>query len=312
MTARLPTAPGGTFGGVLRIPGASERTPAQLRPVSRDYFDVLRLPIVEGRGFEDDDRPGQAPAVVVSRQLAATFPDGRALDRTVQLNGPFEGIPLRVVGVAGDVVASSVEAAARPDTYMLVDQLPAEMKAQVLLRSASFVVRVDGDPMSLVPTVRGLVRQIDPRLSIENVRTLRDLVSATVARPRMNAFLLGIFATIAVLLTAIGIYGLMAYIVTERTQEIGVRMAVGAERLDVLALMLGQSAILVLPGIGLGLGGAAALAGYLESMLYGLTPLDARTFVIVPVAVIVVMMTASYLPARRATRIDPVAALRCE
>jgi predicted permease len=312
MAARLPTAPGGTFGGLLRIPGVSERTPAQLRSVSREYFDVLRLRIVEGRGFDDTDRPGQAPAVVVSRQLAASFPEGRALDRTVQLNGPFEGIPLHVVGVAGDVVANSVEAVARPDMYMLIDQLPTGVNAQASLRSASFMVRVEGDPMSLVPTVRGLVRQIDPRLSVENARSLRDLVSATVAQPRMNAFLLGIFAAIAVLLTAIGIYGLIAYSVAERTQEIGVRIAVGAERLDVLALMLGQSAMLVVPGIVLGLAGAAALTGYLESMLYGLAPLDTRTFVVVPVAVVVVMLVASYLPARRATRIDPVVALRCE
>jgi predicted permease len=312
MTGRLPTSPGGTLGGLLQVPELSERVPAQLRPVSRDYFDVMRLPIVEGRGFDGTDRPGQAPAIVVSRQLAATFPDGRALDRTVQLNGPLEGIPLQVVGVAGDVMASSVEAVARPDMYILVDQLSTDLKAPGLFRSASFVVRVNGDPMSLIPTIRGLVHQIDPRLSIENVTTLREVVSASVVQPRTNALLLGIFAAIAVLLTAIGIYGLIAYIVTERTQEIGVRMAVGADRLDVLALMFGQSALLVLPGIGFGLGGAAALTRYLESMLYGLTPLDGRTFVIVPVAVIVVMLVASYLPARRATRIDPVAALRCE
>jgi putative ABC transport system permease protein len=312
MTTRLPTQPGGSFGGLLQGPGLQEKVPAQLRPVSRDYFDVLRLPILEGRGFDDTDRPGQAPAIVVSREVAASFPEGRALDRTVQLNGPFEGIPLHVVGVAGDVVASSVEAVARPDLYILVDQLPTGLKAQGLLGSGSFVVRVEGDAISLVPAIRGLVRQIDPRLSVENVRTLRELVSATVARPRTNAVLLGIFAAVAVLLTAIGIYGLIAYIVTERTQEIGVRMAVGADRLDVLTLMFRQSAWLVLPGIGLGLGGAAGLTRYLESMLFGLSPLDGRTFALVPVAVIVVMLVASYLPARRATRIDPVVALRCE
>jgi putative ABC transport system permease protein len=312
MTGRLPTLPGGTFGGLLHIPGLPERVPTQLRPVSRGYFDVLRLPIVEGRGFDDTDRPGQGPAVIVSRQLAAAFPGGRVLDQTVQVNGPFEGIRLRVVGVAGDVVASSVEAVVRPDMYMLVDQVPTDLKAQGILRSASFVLRVDGDPLSLVPTIRGVVRQIDSRLSVENVSPLRDLVSATVVQPRVNAILLGLFAAIAVLLTAIGIYGLIAYIVSERTQEIGVRMAVGADWQDVLALMLGQSALLVLPGIGFGLAGAAALTRYLESMLYGLTPLDARTFIVVPVAVIAVMFVASYLPARRATRIDPVAALRCE
>jgi putative ABC transport system permease protein len=312
LTGRLPTQPGGTFGGLLRIPGLLEKIPAQLRPVSRDYFDVLRLPIVEGRTFDETDRAGQPPAIIISRQLAADFPEGRALDRTVQLNGPFEGMPLHVVGVAADVVASSVEALARPDIYMVVDQLPADLKAQGLLRSAFLLVRAEGDPMALVPNLRGLVRQIDSRLSIENATTLRELVSASVAQPRLNALLVGIFAAIAVLLTAVGIYGLIAYIVTERTQEIGVRMAVGAESLDVLALMLRQSAMLVLPGIVLGIGGAAALTGYLQSLLYGLTPLDVRTFVLVPVAVIAVMLVASYLPARRATKIDPVVALRCD
>jgi putative ABC transport system permease protein len=311
LTARLPTQPGGTFGGLLQIPGLTERVPAQLRPISRAYFDVLRVPLLEGRGFGDIDRPGQTPAVIVSRHLAAAFPDGRALDRVVRLNGPFANIPMRVVGVAGDVVASSVEAVVRPDLYILVDQLPVG-PLQGQLRSAFFVVRSGADQASLIPAIRSLVHQIDSRLNLDRVSPLRDLVSASVAQPRTNAVLFGIFGAVAILLTAIGMYGLIAYVVTERTQEIGIRMAVGADGGDVLALVLGQSALLVLPGTLLGLGGAAALTRYLETMLFGLTPLDVRTFAIVPGFVILVMLAASYIPARRATRIDPLMALRCE
>ena len=310
---RLPTLPGGTSAGLLQIPGLAERTPAQIKPVSRDYFDVLQLRLVAGRVFDDTDRPGQPLAVVVSQQLAAAFPDGNALgSAALQMNGLLDGIPLHVVGVVGDVVASSVEAVVRPDMYVLIDQLPTGARFQGFRRSMSFVVRVSGDPMAIVPTVRGFVRQIDARLLVDNVSTLRDLVSATVAQPRTNAALLGIFASVAVLLTAIGIYGLIAYIVIERTQEIGIRMAVGAAGSDVLALVMGQSALLVIPGIVLGLGGAAGLTRYLETMLFGLTPLDARTFAAVPVVVVLVMLAATYLPARRATKVDPLVALRCE
>jgi predicted permease len=312
IAARLPTQPGGTFGGLVQIPGSPERVTVQLRPVSRDYFDVLRLPIVEGRGFDETDRPGQSPAVVIGKHLAAAFPDGRAVGRTIQLNGPFEGIPLRVVGVAADVVASSVEAVIQSDMYMLFDQSPSGPQFQNPLRSAFYIIRTDADAVKVIPTIHGLVEPIDSGLSVDNVRTLRELVSASVAQPRMNAVLFGVFAAFAVLLTAIAVYGLLAYMVTERTQEIGIRMAVGAGAGEVLMLILRQSVLLVVPGILLGLVGAAMLTRYLETMLFGLTPLDPRTFGIVPIAVLLVMLLASYLPARRATKVDPIVALRCE
>jgi putative ABC transport system permease protein len=311
VAARLPTLPGGVFSGRLGVPGSAEPIPAHMKPVSHNYFDVLRIPILEGRRFDETDRPGQPPAVIVSRYLAAAFPNGKVLHQTVQLNGPFGSLPLRVVGVAGDVVANSVEAVIRPDMYILFDQAPVGQGIRPL-SSMSFVVRSDDAPSSFVGTVRSVVRQVDPTLRVEDVRMLGDLVSGSLMQPRTNAALLALLALVAVLLTAVGIYGLIAYVVTERTQEVGIRIAVGAERGDVLALIMGQSALLVVPGILIGLGGAAALTGFLESMLYGLTPLDGRTFVIVPVVVVVVMLMASYLPARRATRIDPVAALRSE
>jgi putative ABC transport system permease protein len=311
VAARLPTQPGGSFGGRLGVPGSAEPVPAQLKPVSHNYFDVLRIPIVDGRRFDDTDRPGPTMAVIVSRRLAAAFPDGQALHQTVQLNGPSGSLPLRVVGVAGDVVANSVEAVVRPDMYVLFDQVPVGPGFQPL-SSMSFLVRSDGDPGAIVRTVRNVVRQTDPRLRVEDVRTLDDLLSSSLIQPRTNAVLLGLLALVAVLLTAVGIYGIIAYVVTERTQEVGIRMAVGAEQGDVLALIMGQSALLVVPGIMIGLGGAAALTRYLETMLFGLTPLDIRIFGGVPVLVVAVMLVASYLPARRATRIDPVAALRCE
>jgi putative ABC transport system permease protein len=310
MTARLPTLPGGVFAGGLGVPGSSELIPVQMKAVSHNYFDVLRIPIVEGRAFVETDRPGQPMPIIVSRHLAAAFP-GRALHQVVQLNGPFGSLPLRVVGVARDVVANSVEAVVRPDMYVLFDQVPVGPGVRPLT-SMSFVVGSDGDPTALVRTVRHVVRQIDSRLRVDDVRTLDELVSGSLVQPGANAALLGLLALVAVVLTAVGVYGLIAYIVSERTQEVGIRMAVGARRGDVLALIMGQSAMLVIPGILIGLGGASALTRYLKTLLYGLTPLDMRIFSAVPVIVIGVMLLASYLPARRATRIDPVAALRCD
>jgi putative ABC transport system permease protein len=312
MSGRLPTLPGGTYAGPMRVPGSVEPIPAQIRPVSRNYFQVLGIPIIEGRRFGEADRPGQPVAAIVSRRLAAAFPNGRALDQAVQLNGPFGSLPLRVVGVAGDVVANKVEAVVRPDMYVLFDQVPVGRGFQNIVRSMSFVVPSDGNPNALVQIARTLTREIDPRLRVDNVRMLEEFVSASLAQPRTNAALLGLLALVAVSLTSVGIYGLIAYTVTERTKEVGIRIAVGAEPADVLALILRQSALLVVPGILIGLGGAAGLTGYLQSMLYGLTPLDVRTFVAVPAIVMLVMLVASYLPARRATRIDPVSALRCE
>jgi predicted permease len=312
ITDRLPTQPGGAFAGLLQVPGTLARIPVQLRPVSSDYFDVMRLRLVEGRTFEDTDRPGQAISLIVSQQVAAGFPEGRLLGKIVRLNGPFEAFDMHVVGIARNVLTSGLEQTPRADVYVKLEQWPAEPRFQSMLRSMRFVIRAENNPMRLVPTIRSLVVQTDQRLFIDNISTMQQLVANTTARPRTYALLLGVFSLVAVLLAGVGIYGLTAYIVTERTREIGIRMALGAERADVVRLVLSHSSSLGGLGIILGLAGAAAVTRYLDKLLFGLSPLDPRIFATVPVVFILIILAASYVPTRRATKVDPLVALRCE
>ena len=175
-----------------------------------------------------------------------------------------------------------------------------------------YAVRTDGDPISVASSIRGVVRQLDPHAIMDNVATMEQLVSNSTSRARLYAVLLGLFAGVAVALAAIGIYGVMTYSVAQRTREIGIRMALGAERSDVMGLLLGQSIPLIAVGLVLGLLGAAAVTRYLQGLLFGLTPLDPTTFVAVALLFALVAAFASYVPTRRATKVDPLIALRCE
>jgi ABC-type antimicrobial peptide transport system permease subunit len=175
------------------------------------------------------------------------------------------------------------------------------------------VVRSPGDSGDLAPTIGRIVRQLDPQVGVDlNVATMADIVAASVTEPRFYTVLLGAFAGIAVALAVIGIYGVMAHSVAQRTREIGIRAAIGARRSQILALVLKQAAVVTLAGVAIGLAGAAAVTRYLQAMLFGLTPLDPVTFAVVPLILAAVATLASYIPARRATKIDPLIALRCE
>jgi ABC-type antimicrobial peptide transport system permease subunit len=173
-------------------------------------------------------------------------------------------------------------------------------------------VRTAAEPLSVASSMRNLVRQLEPQATVDNIATMEQIVSNAISRPRLYAVLLGIFAGVAVALTTIGIYGVMAYLVAQRTREIGIRMALGAERADVMSLVLAQSVGVTVVGVVLGLAGAAAMTRYLHGMLFGLTPLDPATFFVVSLLFVLVAALASYVPARRATHVDPLAALRCE
>jgi putative ABC transport system permease protein len=163
-----------------------------------------------------------------------------------------------------------------------------------------------------VPAIRNVVRQLDDEAFLDNVTSLEQILAGSIARPRMYALLLGIFASVAVFLAVIGIYGVMAYAVTQAAREIGLRMALGAERRDVLGLVLGRAAALTAVGLTMGLAGAVGLSQYLRGMLFGLTPLNLPTYAMVALGFSAVAMLAAYLPARRATKVDPLVALRCE
>jgi putative ABC transport system permease protein len=217
------------------------------------------------------------------------------------------------VGIVDDVRQFGLDR--DPDPQVFVD-FRQEPPPPIVGRGAGpppvlyFAVRATGDPFAAGPAIRDIVRQVDPVAVVENVATMNQIVSNSLSRPRLYAVLLGVFAGIAVALAAIGIYGVMAYSVAQRTREIGIRMALGAQRAQVVRLVLGQGVALTAIGTIAGLCTAAAITRYLQGMLFGLTPLDPSTFAAVALLFSAVALVASYVPARHATRVDPLVALR--
>jgi putative ABC transport system permease protein len=228
-----------------------------------------------------------------------------------------------IVGVAEAVRQRTATEELRPEVFVDYRQY---MKAQADVRPdaaaliqnegaigfLSFAIRTNDNPSALIPGVRDTIRSLDPDIGIDAIAPMTDLEATAVARERFYAVILGVFAAVAALLAAIGVYSVLAYAVAQRTQEIGVRMALGARRAQVMALVLRRGFVLSSIGIALGLIGAAAASRYLQSMLFGIEPVDARTFALVAAAFISIAVAASYLPARRATTVDPVVALRHE
>ena len=217
--------------------------------------------------------------------------------------------PWEIVGVVDDVRAEALDVEPYPQFFVDLRQVPgfpfSDFRPQ-------FAVRTAGDTTAILANLRDIVRQVESRASVDNVATVDQIVWNSIARPRFYAVLLALFATVSVTLAAVGIFGLMAYLVAQRTREIGIRMALGAQRFEVMTGVLGQSAVLVAIGIGIGLGAAAGLTRYLAGMLFGLTPLDPATFAAASLLFVVAALIASIVPARRATRVDPLVALRTE
>jgi putative ABC transport system permease protein len=212
-----------------------------------------------------------------------------------------------VVGILEDISQFRLDQPPASELYVL-DFVPPPPG----LGGSYFVARTAGDPLSLASSVRGLVRQIDAEGVVDNIATMDQIVSNAMSRPRLYAILLGLFAAVAMVLAAIGIYGVLAHLVSHRTREIGIRMALGAQRREVVTLILRHAAALTVAGIVVGVVGAAGLSRYLEGLLFGLTPFDLPTFAAVVLIFVGVATLASYVPAWRATRIDPLMALRSE
>jgi putative ABC transport system permease protein len=279
--------------------------------------------ILDGRGFDGSDTENAAPSVVVNRSIARKFFGDRSpVGSTFEWHFPKSGpLLVHIVGVAEDIRQGPVDRAAYGEIFMDYRQVIAAQQRRGVPQGGvehlafgflSFGIRTTGNPADAIPMVRRTVYGLDRNAGIDAIVPMEQLVSNSVARQRFYAVMLGLFASVAGLLAAVGIYGVLAYAVVQRTQEIGVRMALGAERRQVLALILRRGLGLAAIGIIVGLAGALAGARYLQSMLFGIEPRDPATFAIVAIAFAIIAIIASYLPARRATRVDPMVALRVD
>jgi putative ABC transport system permease protein len=273
--------------------------------VSSDYFKTIGAPLLAGRSFDAHDTSSSPPVAIVSENFARRFFPGESpLGKRIKQSAPsLNGTPfMEIVGVVGDLKYSGLERQDDAAYYMPY--------TQSYSRQTFLVVRSSRNVADFVPVLRREVHATDPEIVISTVSTLQEEVAGAVARPRFDAWLLGSFAGIALLMAVIGIYGVIAYSVAQRTHEIGVRMALGAGRGSVVAMVLGQGARLALIGVALGLAGAFALTRLLGNLLYGISVTDSFTFITVALGLFVVAIAASLIPAQRATRILPVIALR--
>ncbi|HKS41992.1 MAG TPA: ABC transporter permease [Blastocatellia bacterium] len=281
---------------------------ADYRTVSPGYFNAMGIPLVNGRDFDERDEMMGNPVVIINEMLAKRYfanqnPLGKRINPSFGIDN--RGILMReIVGVVGNLKHSSLSAETQPEVYIAYKQNPRP--------TMMFVIRASNDPNSLVTAIREETRSLDSLLPIYNVKTFDQYLSASVAQPRFNTLLLGVFAGVALILTIVGLYGVTSYSVTQRSHEIGVRMALGATSRDVLALVIKQGMRLTLTGVALGLVGAFALTRVAESLLFGVTATDPFTFIAVSALLIGVSIAACAVPARRATKVDPMIALRYE
>ena len=293
-----------------------------IRSVSHDFLQTMGVRLRAGRWLEPRDDAGAPPVIVINRSLARlVFGSEDPVGRMVHMDGRMDLPPQEIVGVVDDMRQGRLDQEPTPQFFVDYRQvlaltqarkMPVPQQERLAFGFLSFVVRTDGDPARLMPTMRSLIGRVDPNVGIDALIPMNQLVASSLTRQRFYAAVMGAFAAIAVLLSAVGIYGVLAYAVGQRTREFGVRTALGARSRDVLALVLRQGLGLTSIGIGIGLAGAMALTRYLEGMLYDVTPLDPLTYVAVVALFVAVTSLASYLPARRATRIDPLTALRYE
>ncbi len=292
--------------GVLVSGGAASDSgqPISLAYLSPDYFSTVGIPLREGRFFTDQDAADTRKVVILNQSAVRRAFAGRdPVGREISMDGA-KGPWREVVGVVADTRNYTLDREPWPEIYVPYEQDPTLVMF--------FVMRTKGDPMALADGLRRTVASVDPNQPVQRIETMDEVVEKLVAPSRFKLELLGSFAVLALLLGAIGLYGVISYGVSERTHEIGVRMALGAERGNVLKLVMGHGFRLTLIGVSFGITGALAMTRYLSSLLFGVKPTDPLTFIGVSVVLIAVALLASYLPARRATKIDPMAALRRE
>jgi putative ABC transport system permease protein len=297
--------------GVANVEGKSGPSRGQpLQPVtfsmaSATYGKAIGMQLVKGRWTTDGER---SPVLVINRSFARRiFESENPLGRRIRVPGALgaEEPYATVVGIVDDLKYSKLDAEPQPEVLVPYKQSP-------FLRGANVTVRAAGDPLVLAPTLRKLISEIDKTQPVYDVKTLDEALADSIAPRRFNLYLLGTLATAALLLAMIGVYGVIAYSVAQRTHEIGVRMALGATRPEVILMVVRQGLGVALVGIGAGLAGALALTRMMESLLYQVKPTDPKTFVAVAVVLALTAIMASWAPALKAALVDPMIALRCE
>jgi putative ABC transport system permease protein len=288
-------------------PAPGTQVPPELpdtRVVSRDFLDAMGIRIIEGRGFGRDDTADGPKVLLINRTLARSgFLGAHPVGARVYAAGKA---PWQVVGIVDDVRQYGLDRAPDPQIFIDARQLP------IGNPNPYFVIRSNSQPSEIIARIRTIVKQLDREAVVDNVATMEQLVSNSVSGPRLNAVLMAIFSAVAGLLAIVGVYGALTYYVARRTREIGIRVALGAHRREVMKLVMGRAFALTAAGAALGVASAIVGTRYLERLLFGLSTLDPITFVCVPAVFAGVAMAASYLPARRATKVDPMVALRAE
>ncbi len=298
-------------GGYLTTISVPDSPDEEIRPIARrrvssDYFRTMGIPLVTGRTFDAGDTPDAPHVVVVNEALASrVFPNEQALGKHILWGGPHGLESLKIVGIVGDVKQQGLADDAMPAMYLEYSQI-------YVAGSMLLAMRSGGDPLDLVPSIREAVWSLDPDLPLYEVNTMEQLIADSVGSERFSMLLLGTFAAVALLLGAIGVYGVMSYTVSQRTPEVGVRMALGAGRGNVVGLVIRQGMLLAVVGILLGTAGALGLSRVLSTMLFQVSATDPVTFVAVILLLTTVALLACYVPARRAARVNPLEALRHE
>jgi putative ABC transport system permease protein len=273
------------------------------RVVTPRYFDAIGMSLRRGRGFTAGDNE-RAPGVVIINETFARrfFPSQEAIGQRIITGGADK--PIEIVGVVGDIKDLDLDMVPRPALYVPYSQNPRNYMGVVL--------RAAGEPMALTGAARDEVMKIDPALPVSNLKTVERMIHEVTSPKRIMTAMMGVFAGIALLLAGVGLYAVMAYAVSQRTHEIGIRMTMGARSRDVMRLVTGQGMKLTIAGLTLGIAGAFALTRVMEPLLYGVTPTDPLTFILISMSLVSVALLACWIPARRATRVDPIVALRCE
>ncbi|HEV2669082.1 MAG TPA: FtsX-like permease family protein, partial [Blastocatellia bacterium] len=298
--------------GLITIEGASADSSATVRiPFSRDvisggFFQTLRVPLRAGRFFNAGDNQGAVPVTIINETMARRFWPGEvAVGKRFKLGQAQSTNPwLTVVGVVGDMRRQSLEL--QPIAQIFRPYLQSSERRLILL------TRATGEPTQLAPLVRNEIRAIDKTVLVNGISTFESLLARNVAQRRFQTWLLALFSALALMLAAVGIYGVTSYAVMQSTRELGIRVALGAQARDVLKLVVGQGMLLTVLGVGIGLLAAFALTRVLAGLLFDVTATDPTTFIAAPLALLAVALLACFVPARRATKVDPMVTLRHE